>query len=313
MLPCSVKAEPLDVGHGAGPGPGPLPAEPFTSGGSAAPQQLYAGSGRRCGPVTGCALDRPGARQEPESSWSGRPREGPGPRSRASEPRQPSQIGQGLLDSGDTLLHFHVCDDLPHLLRGSFACRAWSYRLQRQGGFASCFCQRGHIPSRGGTPPEPRPLGGTARWDVVCCCCMSAFPQTWALPKEHGVTGCSTEVGLASCCWCMVPGPCRGLLPAQFRDHRLQHHGGLCALLLSSPVAAGIASAYAAVLGAAHRRHVAAMLLETTSVQWTGSALPGHERLWLPGLLDVGRIWVIEDCSACSSRSSCPCRLACPH
>ena len=33
------------------------------------------------------------------------------------------------------LLRFHACDDLPALLRGSFACRAWSYRLQRQGRF----------------------------------------------------------------------------------------------------------------------------------------------------------------------------------
>ena len=152
MLPPSIKAEPLEGGHS----PGPLPPEPFTSGGFAAPQQhcmphqSYAESGRRYGPVPGRPLERPGARQEPESSWSVRPREGRRPCSSALEPRQPFRTGRGPDDSGDALLRFHVCDNLPDLVRGSFACRAWSYRLQRQGGF--CLL----LPSHGSRPQHRR-------------------------------------------------------------------------------------------------------------------------------------------------------------
>ena len=222
MLPPSVKAEPLESGHSSGPGPGPLPAEPFTSGGHAAPQQhclpgqSCAGKGRHYGPVPARSLERPRARQEPERSRPVRPREAPGPCRSASEPRQPLQTGRGPDDMSDTLVRFHKCDDLPDLLRDCFACRAWSYRLQRQGGLRRMLLSPGSRPQHRRVGHRLKPIGGTAKMAVVCCC-KGVCPHTGAWPSDYGTTGCSTEVGFASCCWCIAPASCKGLLPAQFR------------------------------------------------------------------------------------------------
>ena len=222
VLPASVKAEPLEDGSSLGPGPGPVPPEPFTSGGFAAPQQhcmppqSYAGIGRRHGPVPGRSRERPGACQEPERSRPVRSREGPGPCSSASEPRQPLRTGRGPDNSGETLLRFHAPDVLPDLLRGSFFCRAWSYRLQRQGGFCLLQLSHGSRPQHRKVALRAQPISGSAKVGLVCCCC-SCMGYTWAWPAELETTGYSPKVDYASCCWCMCPGPCNRLVPARLR------------------------------------------------------------------------------------------------
>ena len=132
-------------------------------------------------------------------------------------------------------------------------------------GSASSCAYMAHVPSKEGWTSEPRPRSSGAKVGVVYCRC-SCMGHT-----ELETAGCSAMVAYASCCWCMAPGPYKGLLPAQLRTTGCSAMMGsvpLCSRLQQLPE---VMSPRAAVLGATHRMPVAAML-ENVSVQWAGSA-----------------------------------------